>query len=56
MKVRLTIMTENNRPRPSGVTEEKLAKVWQTIFDTMALFSENDDDKATVEKVEFIDD
>ena len=55
MKVRFTIMTENNRPRPSGVTEEQAAEVWQVIFDMMALFSENNY-KATVEKVEFIDD
>lgn len=56
MKVRLTIMTENDRPRANnGVTEELIAKVWQEIFDTLALFTENND-KATVEKVEFLTD
>lgn len=55
MKVRLTIMTENNRPRPDGATEEQIAEVWQAVLNVMALFTENDD-KATVEKVEFIDD
>ena len=55
MKVRLTIMTENDRPRPNGVTEEQLAKVWQETLDVLTLFAENND-KAIVEKVEFIDD
>ena len=48
-------MTENNRPRPHGVTEKQIAEVWQATFDALVLFAENND-KATVEKVEFIDD
>ena len=55
MKIRLTIMTENNRIRPSELTEEKVKKAWQVLFDAFLLGNENDD-KCIVETVEFVED
>ena len=54
MKIRLTILTENNIPRPAELTEEEVAKVWQVIFDVIALQAEALD-KGHVETVEFVD-
>lgn len=55
MKIRLTILTENDIPRKPGLTEETVAKAWQFILDFINAASE-DNDKATVEKVEFVED
>ena len=55
MKVRLTILTENDIPRKPGLTEETVAKAWQFILDFVTAASE-DNEKATVEKVEFVED
>lgn len=55
MKVRLTILTENDIPRKPRLTEETVAKAWQFILDFVAAASE-DNEKATVEKVEFVED
>lgn len=54
MKVRLTILTENDIPRKPGLTEETVAKAWQFILDFVTAASE-DNEKATVEKVEFVE-
>lgn len=54
MKIRITILTENNIQRPSELTEEKVAKAWQVIFDLITLPAVADD-KCHVETVEFID-
>lgn len=53
MKVRLTILTENDAKVPDGITEDDIKKVWQAIFNGLCLFSEKEE-KATVEKVEII--
>ena len=53
MKVRLTILTENDAKVPDGITEDYIKKVWQAIFNGLCLFSEKEE-KATVEKVEII--
>lgn len=55
MKARLTILTENDKPRKPGLTEETVAKAWQFILDFVSAASE-EDEKATVEKVEFVED
>ena len=55
MKVRLTILTENDKPRRPEHTEELVAEVWQFILDLFNAASE-ENDKATVEKVEFVED
>lgn len=55
MKIRLTILTENDIPRKPGLTEETVAKAWQFILDFVTAASE-DNEKATVEKAEFVED
>lgn len=55
MKVRVTILTENDKPRKPGHTEEAVAKAWQFILDLFTAASE-ENEKATVEKVEFVED
>lgn len=55
MKVRLTILTENDKPRKPGLTEETVAKAWQFILDFVSAASE-ENEKATVEKAEFVED
>jgi hypothetical protein len=57
MKVRITVLTENDKPLPpigERPTEEQVVKAWQVIFDIMALMGEPNE-KATVESVEFIE-
>ena len=55
MKVRVTILTENDKPRLAKHTEETVAKAWQFILDLFTSASE-ENEKATVEKVEFVED
>lgn len=55
MKVRVTILTENDKPRKPGHTEETVAKAWQFSLDLFTAASEGKE-KATVEKVEFVED
>lgn len=55
MKVRLTILTENDKPRRPEHTEERVAEAWQFILDLFSVASEKNE-KATVEKVEFVED
>lgn len=52
MKIRLTIMTENDKTRPPELTEEKVKAAWQLVLDAMSLGA---DDKGTVEKAEFVE-
>lgn len=54
MKVRLTILTENDKPRRPEHTEEAVAEAWQFILDLFNAVSE-ENEKATVEKVEFVE-
>ena len=53
MKVRLTILTENDAKVPDGITEDVIQKVWQSVLNSICLFSDREE-KATVEKVEII--
>lgn len=55
MKIRLTILTENDKPRRPEHTEEAVAKAWEFVLNLFSDFSE-DNEKATVEKVEFVED
>lgn len=55
MKIRVTFLTENDIPRKPGLTEETVAKAWQFILDFVTAASE-ENEKATVEKVEFVED
>lgn len=55
MKVRITVLTENDKPLPpieERPPVEKIVKAWQFIFDGLAIMSE---DKAIVEKVEYVE-
>ena len=52
MKVRVTILAENNAERKPEHTPELISKTYQAIFD---LFTAGSGDKATVEKVEILD-
>lgn len=54
MKIRLTILTENDKPRRPEHTEELVAEAWQFILDLFNAASE-ENEKATVEKVEFVE-
>lgn len=54
MKYRVTILAENDKPRKPGQTEAA-AKAWQFILDLFTAASE-ENEKATVEKVEFVED
>lgn len=54
MKIRVTILTENDKPRKAGHTEEAVAKAWQFILNLFTAASE-ENEKATVEKVEFVE-
>ena len=53
MKVRLTIMTENDKPRPEEVTEDQVKAAWQAVLNMMCL---NPADSVTVESIEFVED
>ncbi len=55
MKIRLTIMTENNKPVENlgDNPEEKIKKAWDVFLSMIALMSENNDN-AYVERVEVV--
>lgn len=54
MKIRLTIMAENDQPRTEELTEEKVVAAWQMVLSMLCLGSENRD-KVVVESAEFIE-
>lgn len=54
MKIRLTILTENNKKRNENLTEDKVKETWQFILNMLNSLSENGD-KAIVENVEFVE-
>ena len=54
MKVRLTILTENDSERKDVYSPELIKWVWQRILDRITEMSESDD-TATVENVEILD-
>lgn len=56
MKVRITVLTENDKPLPpveKRPTEEQIQKAWQAIFDMMSLLARKD--RAIVEKAEIVE-
>jgi hypothetical protein len=55
MKIRLTIMTENDKPVEllGDNPEEKIKRVWDALLTMMSMASENNDD-AYVESVEVV--
>ena len=54
MKIRLTILTENNKKRNENLTEDKVKEAWQYILNMLSSLSDNED-KAIVENVEFVE-
>ena len=54
MKVRLTIMTENDKPLADDITEAKIKNAWQAIWDILVATSSDPSEKATVEKAEIV--
>ena len=57
MKVRITVLTENDKPLPpveDRPSEEQIVKVWQVIFDFMTLMGKSDE-RAIVESVEYVE-
>lgn len=54
MKIRLTLLTENDKCRPPELTEEKVKSVWQTVINAMCLLSGNND-TCVVEQAEFVE-
>lgn len=54
MKIRLTVMTENDKPRPKELTENMVIEAWQTVLNAMLQLTE-DDSKLTVENAEFVE-
>lgn len=54
MKIRLTILTENNKKRNENLTEDKVKETWQFVLNMLSSLSENED-KAIVENVEFVE-
>lgn len=57
MKVRITVLTENDKPLPpvgKRPTEEQIVKAWQIVFDMMTIMAESDG-RATVESAEYVE-
>ena len=55
MKVRVTVLTENDKPLPpieKRPPVEKIVKAWQFIFDGLSIIS---GDNAVVEKAEYVE-
>lgn len=55
MKIRVTILTENNRPRPIDLSEQKVIDLWQNVFNMLSSLSVNGD-TCKVESAEFVED
>ena len=51
MKIRLTILTENNIPYNNQIDPETVRQAWQTLLDTICKMAPNED-KAIVERVD----
>lgn len=57
MKVRITVLTENDKPLPpveERPSEEQIVKAWQVIFDFMTIMAKSEE-RAIVESAEFIE-
>lgn len=55
MKVRVTLLTENNEERTPEITEAKVLQAWQLLLAYVCAAADNGD-SAKVEKVEFVED
>lgn len=56
MKVRITVLTENDKPLPpveNRPTEEQIVKAWQAIFNMFTIVFGQDN--AVVEKAEYVE-
>lgn len=57
MKVRITVLTENDKPLPpveERPSEEQIVNAWQAIFDFMTIMTKSEE-RAIVESAEFIE-
>ena len=58
MKIKITILTENDKPVSAlnGITEDMIKHIWQVVMDDMCLSSPENGDKATVISAEILGD
>lgn len=59
MKVRVTLMTENDKPYPAGTPKKVMEEIAKGAWDMTLILLKHmlkSDDKAKVEKIEIIDD
>lgn len=59
MKVRVTLMTENDKPYPAGTSKKVMEEIAKGAWDMaliLLMHMLKSDDKANVEKIEIIDD
>lgn len=54
MKIRLTILTENDKPLTDDISEEKVKNAWQAVLSLLMLTGSDPSEKATVEKAEIV--
>lgn len=54
MKVRVTVLLENQKKKNEGLTEEMVVKAYQMLLDGFSIV--DGASKATVEKAEFVED
>lgn len=54
MKVRLTIMTENDKPLTNDITETKIKNAWQALWDILVATGSDPSEKVIVEKAEIV--
>lgn len=57
MKVRITVLTENDKPLPpvgERPTKEQIVRAWQIIFDMMTFMAKSDE-RAIVESAEYVE-
>lgn len=58
MKIKITILTENDKPVSAlnGMTEDTIKLTWQVIMNSICAVSHENGDKATVLSVEILGD
>ena len=54
MKIRMTVLLENQKIRREGLTEEIVVKAYQMLLDWLSIV--DGASKATIEKAEFVED
>lgn len=55
MKIRVTLLTENDKQLTPEVTEENVRASWELLFSMIEAVSNDPSEKATVEKVEILE-